>query len=104
VFVKGCLSRDKHSTTGTKMKICTEADYLQAHLTVIVGGLHERHTALHNFKQRLASILKKWILATERRPDRTIDSTGCFALPACPPEIMPEAGAEEPRPWCLREA
>lgn len=47
----------------TQLRICTEADYLQAHLTVIVGESRRRNPAFHNLKQRVTSILKKWITA-----------------------------------------
>jgi len=46
-----------------KLPICTEADYLQAHLTVLTGGSRGRNPAFFNLKQRLTSILKKWITA-----------------------------------------
>jgi hypothetical protein len=46
-----------------KLQICTEADYLQAHLTVIVGGSRRRNPSFHNLKQLLTSKLKKWIAA-----------------------------------------
>ena len=46
------------------MKICTEADYLQAHLTVIEGESRRRDPAFYYFKQWVTSILKKWIGAT----------------------------------------
>ncbi|HXL23440.1 MAG TPA: hypothetical protein VOA78_13290 [Candidatus Dormibacteraeota bacterium] len=48
---------------GTRPKICTDADYLQAHLTVIVGESRRRNPALHNIKQRVTSLLKKWLAA-----------------------------------------
>ncbi len=44
-----------------KLQICTEADYLQAHLTVIVGRSRERNLAFRNLKQRVAMLFKKWI-------------------------------------------
>jgi hypothetical protein len=47
----------------TQLRIYTEADYLQAHLTVIEGESRGRNAALHNVKQRATSVLKKWILA-----------------------------------------
>ena len=47
----------------TQLKICTEADYLQAHLTAIVGESRGRNPAFQNVKQRVTSILKKWIAA-----------------------------------------
>ncbi len=52
----------------TKLKICTEADYLQAHLTVIGGKSRGRNLTLHNVKQRVTSVLKKWILAANASP------------------------------------
>ena len=51
----------------TKLRICTEADYLQAHLTVIEGESRRRNPALHNVKQWVTSILKKWILAAKAK-------------------------------------
>jgi hypothetical protein len=47
----------------TQMEIRTEADYLQAHLTVIEGESRARHPTLHNVKQGVTSILKQSILA-----------------------------------------
>ena len=44
-----------------QLKICTEADYLQAHLTVI--ETRGKSPTLHNVNQRVTSLLKKWILA-----------------------------------------
>jgi len=44
----------------TKLKICTEADYLQAHLTFIVRESRHWNPALRSLKQRVTSILKKW--------------------------------------------
>jgi hypothetical protein len=45
------------------MKICTEADYLQAHLTGIAGGSRRWNAAFLNLNLRITSILKKWIAA-----------------------------------------
>jgi hypothetical protein len=45
----------------TQLKICTEADYLQAHLTVIVAESRDRNLALDNLKQKVTSIMMKWI-------------------------------------------
>jgi hypothetical protein len=42
-------------------RICTEADYLRAHLTVIEGESHGKAPALHDLKRRVTSILKRWI-------------------------------------------
>jgi hypothetical protein len=44
-----------------KLQICTEADYLQAHLTIIVEGSRRRNPAFRNLMQLITSILKKWI-------------------------------------------
>jgi len=44
------------------MKICTEADYLQAHLTVIQGRAPAPDLALQIALQRVATRLKKWLL------------------------------------------
>ena len=49
-------------------KICTESDYLQAHLTVIERESRRRAPAFHNVKQRVTSLLKKWILAANVKP------------------------------------
>jgi hypothetical protein len=46
-----------------KLRICTEADYLQAHVTVLAGGFRARNPAFLNLKQWVTSILKKWIMA-----------------------------------------
>ena len=51
----------------TKLRICTEADYLQAHLTVIEGESRGRNLTLHNVRQCVASVLKKWILAAKAK-------------------------------------
>jgi len=46
-----------------QLKICTETDYLQAHLTVLVEDFRRGNPAFHNLKQWAMSILKKWIRA-----------------------------------------
>jgi hypothetical protein len=46
-----------------RLQICTEADYLRAHLTVIVEGSRSSNPAFRNLKQRVTSILKKWLAA-----------------------------------------
>jgi hypothetical protein len=51
-----------------KSQICTEADYLQAHLTVIAGGPRRRKSALQNLKHPVKLILKKWFVASVRIP------------------------------------
>ena len=48
------------------MKICTEADYLQAHLTIIQGKSRGTYPTLQIVLQRVASRLKKWILSNAR--------------------------------------
>ena len=45
----------------TQLKICNEADYLQAHLTFIVSKPGPVNPVFHDFKERVASLLKKWI-------------------------------------------
>jgi hypothetical protein len=46
----------------TQLKICNEADYLQAHLTFIVSKPRPVNPVFNEFKERVASLLKKWIL------------------------------------------
>ena len=47
--------------------ICNEADYLQAHLTVIEGKSRGRNLTSHNLKEQVTSVLKKWILAANAK-------------------------------------
>ncbi|MDP9146650.1 MAG: hypothetical protein M3N22_03260 [Acidobacteriota bacterium] len=47
----------------TQLKICTDADYLQAHLTLIDGEPRVRKTTWQDMKERVTSVLKRWILA-----------------------------------------
>jgi hypothetical protein len=60
-------SQDKISaqeeTLKRHFKISTDADYLQAHLTVIERETHGRNPTLHDVKQRVALILKHLTLA-----------------------------------------
>jgi hypothetical protein len=42
-------------------RICTEADYLRAHLTVIAEETQSATPPFHNLKRRITSILKRWI-------------------------------------------
>jgi acetone carboxylase gamma subunit len=49
----------------TQLIICNEADYLQAHLTFIVSKPRPGNPVFHDFKQRVTSLLKKWIRAAE---------------------------------------
>jgi len=70
LFAKSCFSPKasfplQDQPLRTTLKICTEADYLQAHLTVIVGESRHWNPAFHNLKQRVTSILKKWIAAAK---------------------------------------
>jgi hypothetical protein len=46
-----------------KLQICTEADYLRAHLTVIVEGARRRNSTFRNLMQLATSMLKKWAAA-----------------------------------------
>jgi hypothetical protein len=57
------IVRVKEHLLRTKLIICTEADYLQAHLTVIEGKSRGSSLTLHHAKQRVTSVLRKWILA-----------------------------------------
>lgn len=53
-----------------KLKICTETDYLQAHLTAIEGESRRRNPTWHNLKQRVTSVMKKWLLAANANMTR----------------------------------
>jgi hypothetical protein len=44
-----------------KLRICNEADYLQAHLTVIADESRRWNPAFYMLKKRITSLLKKWI-------------------------------------------
>ena len=71
LFAKSCSSLRasfalQEHPLRTKSEICTEADYLRAHLTVIVAESRHRNAALDNLKQTVTSILKKWIAAAKR--------------------------------------
>ena len=44
----------------THFIICNESDYLQAHLTFIVGKPAPGNPALHQLNQRVTLMLKKW--------------------------------------------
>jgi hypothetical protein len=46
----------------TQLKICNGADYLQAHLTFIVSKSRPGNPVFHDFKERITSLLKKWIM------------------------------------------
>ncbi len=45
-----------------QIRICTEADYLLAHLTVMDAEFHGKTPSLHHVKQRLKFVLTKWIV------------------------------------------
>ncbi len=64
----------------TQLKICTEADYLQAHLTVILAESRRRNPAFHNLKKWLTSVLKKWITAA-KGPEHKVDARDVGELP-----------------------
>lgn len=68
----------------TQLRICTEADYLQAHLTVIEAESRNRGPAWRILEQRVASVLKKWILGA------TTNLTSSFN----PPRKMSRRGKE----------
>jgi hypothetical protein len=44
----------------THLIIYNEADYLQAHMTVIVSGSRQGNTVFHEFKHWVSSILRNW--------------------------------------------
>jgi hypothetical protein len=56
----------------TQLKICTEADYLQAHITAIAAESRHWDPALYNLKQWVTSILKKWIGVVSRARSRYV--------------------------------
>jgi hypothetical protein len=43
-------------------KICTEADYLQAHITELGQAPRAGAPVLDRMKERVASVLKKWMM------------------------------------------
>jgi len=51
-----------------KLKIRTEADYLQAHMTIIEGQSRTNHTTLHKFRQRIRAMLEKWTMSASANP------------------------------------
>jgi hypothetical protein len=59
-LTKDCYSQE--APLITKLKICTETDYLQAHLTLIEGEFRTRNRSLRKLRQRVTSVLKKWLL------------------------------------------
>ena len=50
----------------TRLIICNEADYLQAHMTFLVGKPRVGNPMAPDPKQRVTSLLKKWILQKMR--------------------------------------
>jgi hypothetical protein len=64
----------------THLIICNEADYLQAHLTVIVSEPRRGNVVFHDFKQRVTSLLKKWVTAANAdATSRSVDPRGLRA-------------------------
>ena len=53
--------RTRTQQMGTPLKIATEADYLQAHLTAIPEESRGGNQTVHYIKRRVTSVLKKWI-------------------------------------------
>jgi hypothetical protein len=74
----------------THLTICNEADYLQAHLTFIVNKPRPVKPVFHDLKERVASLLKKWIMRREK-------ITGPFGGPD-PGIAAGSAGSPEPDP------
>lgn len=54
------------------MKICTEADYLQAHLSIIQRKSRVAYPILQIVLPQVVSRLKKWILSTARLDSRRL--------------------------------
>jgi hypothetical protein len=50
----------------TRLIICNEADYLQAHMTFLVGKPRIGNPIAPESKQRVIALLKKWILQKKR--------------------------------------
>lgn len=44
------------------MKICTESDYLHAHISIIQSESHASHAPLRIVTNKVLSQLKEWIL------------------------------------------
>ena len=44
----------------THLIICNDADYLQAHMTVIVSGPRQGNSIFHEFKLWVSSLFRKW--------------------------------------------
>ncbi len=45
----------------TQLQICTEEDYLRAHVTFLEGELRYRNPTLQHIKRRVMWVVKKWI-------------------------------------------
>jgi hypothetical protein len=81
----------------THLVICNEADYLQAHLTTIVSGSRRGSPVFHEFKQRVSSMWRKWVMAANA--DLTSRSIHLPRLRAtASPRDLPPAGASH----CVR--
>lgn len=59
------------------MKICTEADYLQAHLTIIQGKSRATSPPLQIVLQRVAARVREWILSNARLHSRHFIKLSC---------------------------
>jgi len=46
----------------TRLIICNEADYLQAHMTFLVGKPRVGNPVLQELKLRISSLLIKWFV------------------------------------------
>ena len=46
-----------------QLQICSEADYLRAHLTMLDRQPQEKRPGLRNWKGRMRVVLKKWVMA-----------------------------------------
>jgi hypothetical protein len=89
LFAKNCFGSKasfplEEQPRRAKLKICTEADFLQAHLTFIAGESGCRNPAFHNLKKWLTSVLKKWIPAA-RGSKHNVDAGNVGELPSSLP-------------------
>jgi hypothetical protein len=78
----------------TRLGICTEADYLDAHLTAIAGKACGANTAAHNVRLRVTSILKQPIFVAGRAVSSIL--RGVHVLPWREPPQSPS--------WILRDS
>jgi hypothetical protein len=51
----------------THLVICNEADYLRAHLTVIVSEPHRGRPMIQEFKKQISRMWRKWVVAAPWR-------------------------------------